>query len=143
MLIENEKTVYMIIYAIYLLRYSISPPHHMILFHIVYDDFTTVCIGADAEKGNCHDIFSAADRYSCEDRYHRFHPGESRERYTAHPLSERKVSSMNVIRTDLYRCIDGPGCVDICPCDVFYFDEAAHKSVMPIRRTARAAASAI
>lgn len=37
---------------------------------------------------------------------------------------------MSVIRVDLNKCIGCPGCVDICPCDVFYFDEAAHKSVM-------------
>lgn len=37
---------------------------------------------------------------------------------------------MSVIRVDLNKCIGCRSCVDICPCDVFYLDEAAHKSVM-------------
>lgn len=31
---------------------------------------------------------------------------------------------------DLNKCIGCENCVNICPMDVFYFDEQAHKSVM-------------
>lgn len=37
---------------------------------------------------------------------------------------------MGVIRVDLNRCIGCENCVNICPMDVFYFDPAAHKSVL-------------
>lgn len=37
---------------------------------------------------------------------------------------------MSVIRTDLNRCIGCKNCVEICPLDVFYFNEGAHKSVI-------------
>jgi NAD-dependent dihydropyrimidine dehydrogenase PreA subunit len=37
---------------------------------------------------------------------------------------------MSVIRTDLNKCIGCENCVNICPMDVFYFDAAAHKSVL-------------
>jgi NAD-dependent dihydropyrimidine dehydrogenase PreA subunit len=37
---------------------------------------------------------------------------------------------MSVIRIDLDKCIGCRNCVDICPMDVMYFDEAAHKSVI-------------
>ncbi len=37
---------------------------------------------------------------------------------------------MSVIRTDLNKCIGCENCVNICPMDVFYFDYAAHKSVL-------------
>ena len=37
---------------------------------------------------------------------------------------------MSVIRLDLNKCIGCRNCVDICPCDVFYFNEGAHKSVL-------------
>lgn len=37
---------------------------------------------------------------------------------------------MSVVRIDLNACIGCRSCVEICPMDVFYFDEAAHKSVL-------------
>lgn len=37
---------------------------------------------------------------------------------------------MSVIRTDLNKCIGCRTCVEICPMDVFYFHEEAHKSVL-------------
>lgn len=37
---------------------------------------------------------------------------------------------MSVIRADLNKCIGCRNCAEICPMDVFYFDEAAHKSVI-------------
>lgn len=37
---------------------------------------------------------------------------------------------MGVIRVDLNKCIGCKNCVDICPLDVFYFNEDAHKSVL-------------
>lgn len=37
---------------------------------------------------------------------------------------------MGVVRIDLSRCIGCENCVNICPLDVFYFDHAAHKSVL-------------
>ena len=37
---------------------------------------------------------------------------------------------MSVIRIDLNKCIGCGNCADICPMDVFYFDEGAHKSVL-------------
>ncbi len=37
---------------------------------------------------------------------------------------------MSVIRVDLNKCIGCENCVNICPLDVFYFDAAAHKSVL-------------
>ena len=37
---------------------------------------------------------------------------------------------MSVVRIDLNLCIGCENCVNICPMDVFYFDEAAHKSVL-------------
>lgn len=37
---------------------------------------------------------------------------------------------MSVARLDLNLCIGCRNCVNLCPMDVFYFDEAANKSVM-------------
>lgn len=37
---------------------------------------------------------------------------------------------MSVIRVDLNKCIGCKSCVEICPMDVFYFDETARKSVL-------------
>ncbi|MCD8073890.1 MAG: ferredoxin family protein [Lachnospiraceae bacterium] len=37
---------------------------------------------------------------------------------------------MSVVRIDLNRCIGCKNCVEICPMDVFYFDEKARKSVL-------------
>ena len=37
---------------------------------------------------------------------------------------------MSVIRIDLNQCVGCGICVAICPMDVFYFDETAHKSVL-------------
>lgn len=37
---------------------------------------------------------------------------------------------MSVVRVDLNKCIGCENCVNICPLDVFYFDEEAHKSVI-------------
>ena len=37
---------------------------------------------------------------------------------------------MSVVRLDLNKCIGCRNCVDICPMDVFYFNEEAHKSVL-------------
>lgn len=37
---------------------------------------------------------------------------------------------MSVIRIDLNKCVGCENCVNICPMDVFYFDETAHKSVL-------------
>ena len=37
---------------------------------------------------------------------------------------------MSVARLDLNKCIGCQMCVNVCPMDVFYFDEAANKSVM-------------
>ncbi len=37
---------------------------------------------------------------------------------------------MSVVRVDLNKCIGCETCVNICPLDVFYFDEVAHKSVI-------------
>lgn len=37
---------------------------------------------------------------------------------------------MSVIRVDLNKCIGCENCVNICPLDVFYFDVAAHKSIL-------------
>ena len=37
---------------------------------------------------------------------------------------------MSVIRLDLNKCTGCRNCVEICPMDVFYFDEIAHKSVL-------------
>lgn len=37
---------------------------------------------------------------------------------------------MSVVRIDLNKCIGCENCVNVCPMDVFYFDEAAHKSVL-------------
>ncbi len=37
---------------------------------------------------------------------------------------------MSVVRIDLNKCIGCQTCVNICPCDVFYFNEEARKSVL-------------
>lgn len=37
---------------------------------------------------------------------------------------------MSVIRIDLNKCIGCENCVNVCPLDVFYFDETANRSVM-------------
>ena len=37
---------------------------------------------------------------------------------------------MSVVRLDLNKCTGCKNCVEVCPMDVFYFDEAAHKSVL-------------
>jgi len=37
---------------------------------------------------------------------------------------------MGVIRIDLNKCVGCKNCVSICPMDVFYFNEAARKSVL-------------
>lgn len=37
---------------------------------------------------------------------------------------------MSVVRIDLNKCIGCRNCVDICPMDVFYFDETALRSVI-------------
>lgn len=37
---------------------------------------------------------------------------------------------MSVVRIDLNKCIGCKNCVNVCPLDVFYFDEKARKSVM-------------
>lgn len=37
---------------------------------------------------------------------------------------------MSVVRIDLNKCIGCRNCVEICPMDVFYFDDKAHKSVL-------------
>ncbi len=37
---------------------------------------------------------------------------------------------MSVARLDLNKCVGCQNCVNLCPMDVFYFDEAANKSVM-------------
>ncbi|MBR2834187.1 MAG: ferredoxin family protein [Coriobacteriales bacterium] len=37
---------------------------------------------------------------------------------------------MSVARLDLNKCVGCQNCVNICPMDVFYFDENANKSVM-------------
>lgn len=37
---------------------------------------------------------------------------------------------MSVIRVDLNKCVGCKNCVEICPLDVFYFNEEAHKSVL-------------
>ena len=37
---------------------------------------------------------------------------------------------MSVVRIDLNNCIGCENCVNICPMDVFYYDEMAHKSVL-------------
>ena len=37
---------------------------------------------------------------------------------------------MSVARYDLNKCIGCRNCVNICPMDVFLFDEASRKSVM-------------
>lgn len=37
---------------------------------------------------------------------------------------------MSVVRIDLNKCIGCENCVNICPMDVFYYDETAHKSVL-------------
>lgn len=37
---------------------------------------------------------------------------------------------MSVYRVDLNKCIGCGNCASICPMDVFYFDDAAHKSVL-------------
>ena len=37
---------------------------------------------------------------------------------------------MSVVRIDLNRCIGCETCVNICPMDVFYFNQEAHKSVI-------------
>jgi NAD-dependent dihydropyrimidine dehydrogenase PreA subunit len=37
---------------------------------------------------------------------------------------------MSVARLDLNKCIGCKKCVEVCPMDVFYFDETANKSVM-------------
>ena len=37
---------------------------------------------------------------------------------------------MSVARLDLNKCVGCRNCVNLCPMDVFYFDEAANKSVM-------------
>ncbi len=37
---------------------------------------------------------------------------------------------MSVVRIDLNKCIGCENCVSVCPMDVFYFDHAAHKSVI-------------
>lgn len=37
---------------------------------------------------------------------------------------------MSVVRIDLNKCVGCESCVGVCPMDVFYFDHAAHKSVL-------------
>ncbi len=37
---------------------------------------------------------------------------------------------MSVARLDLNKCVGCRNCVDLCPMDVFYFNEEAGKSVM-------------
>ena len=37
---------------------------------------------------------------------------------------------MSVARLDLNKCVGCRNCVNLCPMDVFYFDEEADKSVM-------------
>ena len=37
---------------------------------------------------------------------------------------------MSVVRIDLNKCIGCENCVNICPMDVFYFNQEAHKSVI-------------
>lgn len=37
---------------------------------------------------------------------------------------------MSVIRLDLNKCTGCRNCVEVCPMDVFYFNEEAHKSVL-------------
>jgi|GEM_PF-1441236 len=37
---------------------------------------------------------------------------------------------MSVIRIDLDKCVGCRRCNEVCPMDVMYFDEAAHKSVI-------------
>lgn len=37
---------------------------------------------------------------------------------------------MSVVRIDLNKCIGCENCANICPMDVFYFNYAAHKSVL-------------
>ena len=37
---------------------------------------------------------------------------------------------MSVARLDLNKCVGCRNCVNLCPMDVFYFDEEAGKSVM-------------
>ena len=37
---------------------------------------------------------------------------------------------MSVVRIDLNKCIGCENCVNICPMDVFYFNQDAHKSVI-------------
>ena len=37
---------------------------------------------------------------------------------------------MSVARLDLNKCVGCRNCVNVCPMDVFYFDEEAGKSVM-------------
>ena len=37
---------------------------------------------------------------------------------------------MSVIRIDLNKCVGCENCVNICPMDVFYFNQEAHKSVI-------------
>lgn len=37
---------------------------------------------------------------------------------------------MSVIRLDVNKCTGCRNCVEICPMDVFYFNETAHKSVL-------------
>ena len=37
---------------------------------------------------------------------------------------------MSVVRIDLNKCIGCENCVNICPLDVFYFNQEAHKSVI-------------
>ena len=37
---------------------------------------------------------------------------------------------MSVVRVDVNKCTGCRNCVEICPMDVFYFNEQAHKSVI-------------
>ena len=37
---------------------------------------------------------------------------------------------MSVVRIDLNKCIGCENCVNICPLDVFYFNQESHKSVI-------------
>ena len=37
---------------------------------------------------------------------------------------------MSVVRIDLNKCIGCENCVNICPLDVFYFNQEAHKSII-------------
>ncbi len=37
---------------------------------------------------------------------------------------------MSVVRLDLNKCTGCRNCVEVCPMDVFYFNEDAHKSVL-------------